>query len=232
VGDLKNKKAYLQKDQIVFFDFKNDTVISYFKKNLFEGLDMQRPVFEHLDTIYYVKKNKKTSLLVKFPVKNLNNINPTFFSMFAEKEIYFEIFFVLLSVFLVLALWTSFKLFAYKDFLKESVLFDENKIHFRKEFHLMDEKQLKLIKHLEKHKQISAIELNNIISSKKYVKSHLTYLRAEFVKNLNDIYKKLTKNSLNLVEETQDPHDLRYKIYKITKQVSEKESFLALLFKI
>ena len=229
---IKNKKAYLQKDQIVFFDFKNDTVISYFKKNLFEGLDMQRPVFEHLDTIYYVKKNKKTSLLVKFPVKNLNNINPTFFSMFAEKEIYFEIFFVLLSVFLVLALWTSFKLFAYKDFLKESVLFDENKIHFRKEFHLMDEKQLKLIKHLEKHKQISAIELNNIISSKKYVKSHLTYLRAEFVKNLNDIYKKLTKNSLNLVEEAQDPQDHRYKIYKITKQVSEKESFLTFLFKI
>lgn len=229
---IKNKKAYLKRDQIVFFDFKNDSVTSFFQKNLFEGIDLQRPAFEHLDTIYYLKKNKKTSLLVKFPIKNLNNINPTFFYMFAEKKVYSEIIFVLLFVFLFLFLWTCFKLFAYKDFLKESVLFDENKIHYKEEFHLINKNQYKLIKQLEKHNQISAIELNKIISSKKYVKSHLTSLRANFIKRINDIYKKISKNRLNLIEEVQDPLDKRCKVYRTTKQVLEKESFFTFLFKI
>ena len=228
---IKNKKAYLKKDQIVFFDFKNDSVTSFFQKNLFEGIDLQRPAFEHLDTIYYLKKNKKTSLLVKFPVKNLNNINPTFFYMFAEKEVYFEIVFVLLSVFLIVVLWTCFKLFAYKDFLKESLLFDENKIHYGKESYLINEKQLNCIKHLEKHSQISVIELNKIISSKKYAKSHLTFLRTDFIKRINEIYKKISKSSLDLIEQAQDPSDKRYKFYTTTKQVSEKESFVSFLFK-
>lgn len=229
---IKNKKAYLQKDQIVFFDFKKDTVTSYFQKNLFEDLDMQRPAFEHLDTIYYVKKNKETSLLVKFPIKNLNNINPTFFPMLAEKKVYFEIMFSLLSFLIALVVWTCFKLFAYKDFLKESLLFDESKIHFGGESYLLNEKQLKFIKYLEKHKQISASELNNIISSKNYVKSHMTLLRTDFIKKANEVYKKVTKSNLNLVEEAQDPFDNRFKIYRTTKQVSEKESFFTFLFKI
>ena len=229
---IKNKKAYLNRDQIVFFDFKNDSVTSFFQKNLFEGIDLQRPVFEHLDTIYYLKKNKKTSFLVKFPIKNLNNINPTFFYMFAEKKVYFEIIFVLLSVFLILFLWTFFKLFAYKDFLKESVLFDENKIHYGEESYLINKKQLNCIKHLEKHSQISVIELNKIISSKKYAKSHLTFLRTDFIKRINEIYKIISKSSLNLIEEVQDSSDKRYKFYTTTKQVLEKESFFTFLFKI
>ena len=229
---IKNKKAYLQKDKIVFFDFKKDTVTSYFQKNLFEGLDMQRPAFEHLDTIYYIKKNKETSLLVKFPIKKLNNINPTFFPMLVEKKNYFEIIFTLLSFIIVLAVWTCFKLFAYKDFLKESLLFDENKIHFRDESYLLSKKQLMFIKRLEKHKEISATELNNIISSKNYVKSHMTLLRSDFINKVNDIYKKLTKSNLNLVEVAQDPFDNRYKIYRTTKQVSEKESFFTFLFRV
>ena len=216
----------------MFFDFKNDSVTSFFQKNLFEGIDLQRPVFEHLDTIYYLKKNKKTSFLVKFPIKNLNNINPTFFYMFAEKKVYFEIIFVLLSVFLILFLWTFFKLFAYKDFLKESVLFDENKIHYREESYLINKKQLNCIKHLEKHSQISVIELNKIISSKKYAKSHLTFLRTDFIKRINEIYKIISKSSLNLIEQAQDSSDKRYKFYTTTKQVLEKESFFTFLFKI
>ena len=228
---IKNKKAYIKKDQIVFFDFKNDSVTSFFQKNLFEGIDLQRPAFEHLDTIYYLKKNKKTSLLVKFPIKNLNNINPTFFYMFAEKEVYFEIVFVLLFVFLIVVLWTCFKLFAYKDFLKESLLFDENKIHYGEESYLINKKQLNCIKHLEKHSQISVIELNKIISSKKYAKSHLTFLRTDFIKRINEIYKTISKSSLDLIEQAQDPSDKRYKFYTTTKQVSEKESFVSFLFK-
>ena len=228
---IKNKKAYIKKDQIVFFDFKNDSVTSFFQKNLFEGIDLQRPAFEHLDTIYYIKKNKKTSLLVKFPIKNLNNINPTFFYMFAEKEVYFEIVFVLLFVFLIVVLWTCFKLFAYKDFLKESLLFDENKIHYGEESYLINKKQLNCIKHLEKHSQISVIELNKIISSKKYAKSHLTFLRTDFIKRINEIYKTISKSSLDLIEQAQDPSDKRYKFYTTTKQVSEKESFVSFLFK-
>ena len=88
------------------------------------------------------------------------------------------------------------------------------------------------IKRLEKHKEISATELNNIISSKNYVKSHMTLLRSDFINKVNDIYKKLTKSNLNLVEAAQDPFDNRYKIYRTTKQVSEMESFFTFLFRV
>ena len=59
----------------------------------------------------------------------------------------------------------------------------------------------------------------------------MTLLRTDFIKKANEVYKKVTKSNLNLVEEAQDPSDNRYKIYRTTKQVSEKESFFTFLFK-
>ena len=93
-------------------------------------------------------------------------------------------------------------------------------------------KQIKFIKHLNVNDQISSDELNKIISTKTYAKSHLTLLRSEFIEKLNDIYKKLSSKKLNLVEEVQNPKDNRRKIYRTTRQISEKESFFTFLFKL
>ena len=226
---INNKKAYLEKDQIIFFDFKKDSAVSYFKKNLFEGIDIQRPAFEHLDTIYYIKHKKNTSFLVQFPVSNLNNLKPVFYSMFLKKKVASQVALGALSVFLIC--WIILKLFAYKDFIKELVLFDKKRIYYGKESFFLSEKQLLLIRHFEKKNQISTLEINKIISSKKYVKSHFTLLRTDFIKEINVIYKSVTNRESNLIEEAQNPLDNRFKIYRVTNQVFQKESFFSFLFK-
>ena len=226
---IDNKKAYLEKDQIVFFDFKKDSIKSYFKTNLFEGIDTQKPVLEHQNALYYIAEKNETNFLMKFPISNLKNLKSVSMPLSSNETIPFK---TPLAVFLTIIIcWVSFKLFSYKDLLKGLVLFDEKRIYYGQESSLLSEPQLKLIRHLEKNNQISAIELNKIISSKKYVKSHFTLLRAAFVREVNSIYKSVTNKESVLIEEVKDPVDNRYKIYRITKQVSQKESFFTFLFK-
>jgi hypothetical protein len=111
-------------------------------------------------------------------------------------------------------------------------LFDERRLYFNQNSSLVTEKQLLLIQHLEKKSFISTSELNTIISSKKYVKSHFTLLRTEFIEEINIILKSVTDNKRNLIEEIKDPLDKRYKVYKINAQISKREPFLSFLFKI
>ena len=227
---IDNKKAYLEKDRIVFFDFKKDSIKSYYKKNLFEGIDTQKPVLEHQNALYYIAKKNETSFLIKFPISNLKDLKSVSLPLSSNKTIPFQ---TPLAVFLaILICWVSYKLFTYKDLLKGLVLFDEKRIYYGQESSFLSEQQLKLIRHLEKNNQITAIELNEIISSKKYVKSHFTLLRTAFVTEINSIYKSVTNNELVLIEEIKDPVDNRYKIYRITKQLSQKESFFTFLFKL
>ena len=227
---IDNKKAYLVKDQIVFFDFKKDSIKSYYKKNLFEGIDTQKPVLEHQDTLYYIIKKNNTDFLTKFPINNLKDLKSISFLLSSNKKIPLQ---TPLAFFLAIIIcWVSYKLFTYKDLLKGLVLFDEKRIYYGQESALLSQQQLKLIKELEKNNQISAIELNKIISTKKYVKSHFTLLRVTFIKEINSIYKSVTNNEPALIEEIKDPLDNRFKIYRITKQVSQKESFFTFLFKI
>ena len=120
----------------------------------------------------------------------------------------------------------------FKDFLKGLVLYDENRIYFEDKSALLSPEQMLAIKALHLQNQLTSFELNKIISSKNFVKSHFTALRIEFIKEINAIYKKVTGTDLDLVEEVKDPNDKRYKIYKTTQQVSQKESFVSFLFKI
>ena len=55
---------------------------------------------------------------------------------------------------------------------------------------------------------------------------------AKFIKEINEVYKKVTNTKLDLIEEVKDPNDKRYKIYKITQQLSQKKSFISFFFKI
>ncbi len=80
------KKAYLEKNKIVIFDFKNDTVTSFHKENLFEGIDTNRPVIEHLDTLYFIKNKNNKSFLAQFPLNDLKTLEPEFYPITLQNE--------------------------------------------------------------------------------------------------------------------------------------------------
>ena len=127
--------------------------------------------------------------------------------------------------------WVAYKLFVFKDFLKGLVLYDETKIYYEDKSSLMNPKQIRVIKPLQSKGQLTSKSLNEIISDKKFVKSHFTALRNEFISEINMLYKNVTSTQSDLIEEAPDPNDKRYKIYKITQQVTEKESFFSFLFR-
>ena len=227
---LNGKKAYFQKDRVVIFDFERDTAISYYKKGLFKNINTKKPVFEFKDTLFFIKKTAQSRALSKIPLSTVKKITPEFYQISYKKELplrpFLAIFFVLLIC------WTAYRLFVFKDFLKGLVLYDENRIYFENKSALLNQKQILAIKALHLQSQLTSFELNKIISSKKFVKSHFTALRTEFIKEVNEVYKKVTNTKLDLIEEVKDPNDKRYKIYKITQQLSQKKSFISFFFKI
>ena len=227
---INEKKAYLDNDKIIIFDFIKDTVTSYVSKNIFEGIDLKNPVVNRQDTLYYIKNFNNNKLLARFPISDLNQIQPKTYSISSKKEPPYKSYFAVILA--ALLCWTSYRLFTFKDHLKGLVLFDERRLYFNQNSSLVTEKQLLLIQHLEKKSFISSSELNTIISSKKYVKSHFTLLRTEFIEEINIILKSVTDNKRNLIEEIKDPLDKRYKVYKINAQISKREPFLSFLFKI
>ncbi|MAV05254.1 MAG: hypothetical protein CMC31_06340, partial [Flavobacteriaceae bacterium] len=169
-------------------------------------------------------------LLARFPISDLNQIQPKTYSISSKKEPPYKSYFAVILA--ALLCWISYRLFTFKDHLKGLVLFDEKRIYFNQNSSLISNKQLRLIQYLGKKSFISSSELNNIISSKKYVKSHFTLLRTEFIESINIILKNVTDSKRNLIEEIKDPLDKRYKVYKINAQISKRESFLSFVFKI
>jgi len=227
---IENKQAYLDESRIILFDFLKDTAQIFYKKDIFKGIDTKKPVVVKNDTIYFVKSLKKKTFLSAFPLQNLNYVKPKTLQISKKKDSKLLGF---LSAFLIIVVcWVGYKLFVFKDFLKGLLLYDESKIYYENNSAILSLQQLKTIKSLEKSGQISSENLNKIISEKKFVKSHFTALRIKLINEINTIYKAVTNNNAELIEEVPDPRDKRYKIYKITKQVSQKESFLNFLFRL
>ena len=227
---INEKKAYLDNDKIIIFDFIKDSATSYVSKNIFEGINLKTPAVYREDTLYYIKNVNNNKFLARFLISDLNQIQPKSYSISSKKELPYKSYFAVTLA--VLLCWISYRLFTFKDHLKGLVLFDEKRIYFNQNSSMISKKQLKLIKYLEKKSFISSSELNTIISSKKYVKSHFTLLRTEFIKEINITLKSVTDNKKNLIEEIKDPLDKRYKVYKINAQISKREPFLSFLFKI
>ena len=193
-------------------------------------IDIKRPVVHRLDTLYYIKNINNKTFLAKFPLKKLSTIKPKTMAM--SKSSTSNLLIALASFLVIIISWVSFKLFTYKDLLKGLVLYDEKRIYCNQKSEIISNNQLRLIQHLIKKNSISSDELNKILSSKKYVKSHFTLLRTDFIKEINKIYKNVTISESDLIEEVKDPSDKRYKVYKITKQIFKKESFFTYLFKL
>ena len=85
---------------------------------------------------------------------------------------------------------------------------------------------------LEQNGQFTSLELNKIISkNKKYAKSHLTLLRKNFINDLNKAYNELLNSDLTLISSSKLPKDKRQLLYKTSKEIFKKDSFLKFLFK-
>ena len=227
---IENKKAFIEPNRVVFFDFKNDTVQIYQNKNLFNDIDINKPVVKFNDTIYYVKNKKDKIVLAKQSLESIYKGELTKLQISIPNKSGLSN--IIGMVLVIIFCWVAYKLFVFKDFLKGLVLYDETRIYYENKSTLMSPRQILVIKELERRGQLSSKSLNEIISKKKFVKSHFTVLRTEFVKEINSIYKNVTSTQSDLVEEVKDPLDKRYKVYKITQQVSEKESFFSFLFKL
>ena len=227
---IENKKAFIEPHRVIFFDFKNDTVQIYKNKNLFKGIDINKPVVKFNDTIYYLKNKKDEIVLAKQSLESIYKGELTELQISIPNKSGFSN--IIGMILVIIFCWVAYKLFVFKDFLKGLVLYDETRIYYEDKSTLMSPRQILVIKELEREGQLSSSSLNKIISKKKFVKSHFTALRTEFVKEINLIYKNVTSTQSDLVEEVMDPSDKRYKVYKITQQVSEKESFFSFLFKL
>ena len=70
--------------------------------------------------------------------------------------------------------WIILKLFLYKDHIKALFLFDDEAIYFKNKSVEISLKEKKLISVMSENNFISAPQINKIISSKNYSKSHLT----------------------------------------------------------
>jgi hypothetical protein len=180
-------------------------------------------------TISAQKKNKE--YLSKLALTELSKFKNTTYSLIKRKKSQSYFFVIGTIVVVVFVTWLLFGLFRYKDFLKKLILFDNNKLYFDNHSIQISLKQHKTIARLSLKGQMTAIELNKIISSKnKFAKSHLTLLRQKFITDLNATFTTLTKAKNPLVLEEKDPKDRRYLVYKATQEVFTKPSLFTFLF--
>ena len=125
-----------------------------------------------------------------------------------------------------------YKLFAYKDYINKLVQHDQNWLYYSGKKTKITKEQSYVINLLEKKGQFTSVELNSIISKdKKYAKSHLTLLRKKLIDALNESYFITTGFDKTLIKSSKLPTDKRQILYKTSKEIFKKDSFLRFLFK-
>jgi len=228
-----NDNAFLvEKDSIINFDFNKMTYTSYKKNNLNINIDNKFPTYIIGNNLYFIsEKNQKNTL----EFLNLNSLDSTDFisstlSIIEEKrDTSFEI--ILISVFGLIFFWIILKLFLYKDLIKGLLLFDDKIIFFKNKSIKATSMEINFISNLSNNNFISASQINKIISSKKYSKSHLTSIRNNFINKINSKLYHLTGEKESIIE-TKNPYDNRIKVYKTNiTNFKPKTSFIKFLFK-
>ena len=123
------------------------------------------------------------------------------------------------------------KLFVYQDHIKDLILYDKSGIYYRKRFVSLNATEIKFIHLLSSEPFVSASMLNEILSYKKYSKSHLTELRDKFILKLKSKIENLTGEKEGIYE-TKHLEDKRIKGYKANSSFKKKISFFTHMFKI
>ena len=219
-------------DNISQINFENLTVINYFKKNAFIGIDNKFPTFINNQTLFYISELKEKKYLNAF---DLNSIDQSYLSEsfpLTDKESKTPIGqYLLFGILISILFWIILKIFLFKDYIKGLILYDDKTIYFNNNSASVNKQEQQLISFLSTNKFISSSRLNKIISSQDFAKSHFTTLRSKLVLGLNDKLFKLT-NKENCIIETKDQKDSRIKNYKADSSIIKKKiNFLSFLFK-
>lgn len=223
----------VESDSIIKFDFNNMRYTSFKNNNKKFNIDNKFPTFIIDESIFYISGNNGSKILEQI---NLNSLDQSAYSkstfpIFSEK-IDNSIENILISLFGFAFFWIILKLFLYKDHIKALLLFDDKAIYFKNNSVEISSKEKKFIKTLSENNFISASQINKIITSKNYSKSHLTSIRNEFILEINSKLYNLTGRK-NSVIETKHPNDNRIKAYKTdVNSFKPKTSFIKFVFEI
>jgi len=230
---LDNKRAFLYNNSVKAFDFPNNKFYNYKQNNLFYQKLEGSPILSFVDTLAFVKKINGTKKLVLLQTselkKDLAESLPIFLNP-AEKNYFKQTIFAFLCLFLIVFVY---KLFSYKDYINNLIQYDENWLYFSDKKVKITTEQSQIIKLLEKNGEFNSVELNKIVSkNKKYAKSHLTLLRKNFIKTINDLFSKSTGSDQKFIHSSKSPKDKRQLLYQTSKDVFKKEPFLKYMFRI
>jgi len=228
-----NDNAFLiEKDSIVKFDFNRMSFTSYKKNNLNINIDNKFPTYIIDENLYFMSVENQKNTLESI---NLNSLDSSDFILSTlpiieqKKDRSYEI--ILVSVLGFLFFWIILKLFLYKDHIKGLLLFDDKIIFFKNRSIKATSTEINFISDLSNNNFISASQINKIISSKKYSKSHLTSVRNNFINEINSKLYHLTGEKQSIIE-TKNPYDNRIKVYKTNiNNFKPKTSFIKFLFK-
>jgi hypothetical protein len=223
----------VENDSIIKFDFNNMTYTSFKNNNKKFNIDNKFPTFIFDKNIFYISGNSGTKTLGQIDLNSLDkpDFTKSTFPIVSEKRGN-SIDNILIGMLGVILFWIILKLFLYKDHIKALLLFDEKAIYFKNNSVDISLKEKKFIKLLSEYNFISAPQINKIISSKNYSKSHLTSIRNEFIRDINSKLYDLTGNK-NSVIETKHPDDNRIKAYKTDiNTFKPKISFIKFVFEL
>ena len=222
----------IENDVLTKIDFNLLAVTSYFKKNLFDGVDNKFPTFISNQNLIFISNKNNDKYLNFF---DLGSVDGSFvsdsFQLIDDRNkisIYQYIYFI---IFISLVFWIILKIFSFKDFIKGLVLYDENNIYYNNKSAVLTPNEKELISYLSENIFITAPNVNKIISDQKFAKSHFTSLRTKLVTSLNQKLYMLTNNK-NCIIETKHPKDNRIKVYKVDSSIIKRKiGFIRFLFK-
>tara|TARA_B100001175_G_scaffold272279_1_gene245369 strand:- start:2312 stop:3706 length:1395 start_codon:yes stop_codon:yes gene_type:complete len=223
---------FLLNNNLIKIDFESLEFTIYYKKMFSHFVDNKYPTYINNQILYFISNQVGEKKLNSFDLNQLNkNFESKTFSLINDEPEIPHQQYLLFGLFIAIVFWIILKIFSFKDYIKGLILYDEKYIYFNNETVLVNTQEQQLISFLSSNSYISALNLNFIISSQSFTKSHFTSLRNKLVSGLNQKLFLLTKNK-NCIIETKHPKDNRVKVYKADSSIIKKKiSFLRFLFK-
>ena len=223
----------VERDSILKFDFNDMSYTSYKNYNAKVNIDNKFPTFIVDESIFFISGIDGSKTLDHI---DLNSLDQSDYSKstfpIVSKKIDNSIENILISLIGFAFFWIILKLFLFKDHIKALLLFDDKAIYFKNNSVEISIKEKKFIKILSENNFISAPQVNKIISSKNYSKSHLTSIRNEFISDINSKLYDLTGNKSSVIE-IKHPDDNRVKAYKTdANSFMPKISFIKFIFEL
>ena len=223
----------VERDSILKFDFNDMSYTSYKNYNAKVNIDNKFPTFIVDESIFFISGIDGSKTLDHI---DLNSLDQSDYSKstfpIVSKKIDNSIENILISLIGFAFFWIILKLFLFKDHIKALLLFDDKAIYFKNNSIEISSKEKKFITLLSENNFISAPQVNKIISSKNYSKSHLTSIRNEFISDINSKLYDLTGNKSSVIE-IKHPDDNRVKAYKTdANSFMPKISFIKFIFEL